>query len=329
MEVADQLSVSPSEKISENEKLIEKKLNSLLSDYSQDYYEYLKVVPEQFLCGDEDLKKFEGLQEIVKQIDLSILDSNDFEDATSLSPKRRKTSRFGSESNDIQLEKHKEDLEEATKQIELVKKALAILYDIKSTSFKRFISKNGKKCRKAVSRVIRRINDNGKAVPLWIGKYDEVPPQLCGAIEADKNYVAEIGDLVVALVKQDEKNNWILAEVIAYDPIKKEYTVDDVCEEPKKEQTISWKKVIPLPKMRADPETNPDALFPKNCFVLALYPGTTCFYRAIVGELPVKHEDPYKLLFEDENYDSGYSYPIYVHQRYVVHYKSIDVNDAE
>lgn len=126
--------------------------------------------------------------------------------------------------------------------------------------------------------------------------------------------------MVAALIKQNKKENWILAEVIAFDSTTRQYTVDDIYEEPKAEQILSYNKVIPLPKFKADPEINPEAVFVKDTSVLALYPGTTCFYRALVSKPPVKAEDPYQLLFEDENYESGYSSPIPVLQRYVLNY---------
>lgn len=126
--------------------------------------------------------------------------------------------------------------------------------------------------------------------------------------------------MVAALIQQDKKENWILAEVTAYDSIKKQYTVDDIYEEHKAEQTLAYHKVISLPKFRADPEVHPEAIFPKDSSVLALYPGTTCFYRAIIFKPPQKAEDPYELLFEDDSYANGYSTPIPVVQRYVVNY---------
>lgn len=131
--------------------------------------------------------------------------------------------------------------------------------------------------------------------------------------------------MVAACITQDKgSSSWILAEVISYNTNTKEYIVDDIYEEQKLEQLLSYDKIIPLPRIRADPETNPEALFQTDSLVLALYPGTTCFYRAFVNKAPVKHEDPYALLFEDDAYETGYSTPITVHQRYVIPFKNTE-----
>ncbi|KAG7266454.1 hypothetical protein CRUP_029413 [Coryphaenoides rupestris] len=54
----------------------------------------------------------------------------------------------------------------------------------------------------------------------------------------------------------------------------------------------------------------------KDQLVLALYPQTTCFYRALIHTPP--HRDDYSVLFEDTSYADGYSPPLNVAQRYVV-----------
>jgi SAGA-associated factor 29 len=77
-------------------------------------------------------------------------------------------------------------------------------------------------------------------------------------------------------------------------------------------------KVVPLPLWRANPLTDPDAIFPKDSFVLALYPQTTCFYRGIVSESPQTPLEDYLILFEDNTYPEGYSPPLNVPQLYVV-----------
>lgn len=52
--------------------------------------------------------------------------------------------------------------------------------------------------------------------------------------------------------------------------------------------------------------------------VMALYPQTTCFYTAVVNQLPGTHLDDYEVLFEDSSYPQGYSPPLNVTQRYVI-----------
>lgn len=50
--------------------------------------------------------------------------------------------------------------------------------------------------------------------------------------------------------------------------------------------TLSRRRIIPLPQWKANPETDPEALFSKDQLVLALYPQTTCFYRALIHTPP-------------------------------------------
>lgn len=51
---------------------------------------------------------------------------------------------------------------------------------------------------------------------------------------------------------------------------------------------------------------------------MALYPQTTCFYKAIVNKLPATATEEYEVLFEDSSYPDGYSPPLSVAQRYVI-----------
>jgi SAGA-associated factor 29 len=81
---------------------------------------------------------------------------------------------------------------------------------------------------------------------------------------------------------------------------------------------LSKKRVVPLPLWRANPLTDPEAIFSKDSIVLALYPQTTCFYRGIIHESPRTPQDDYLILFEDNTYPEGYSPPLNVPQLYVV-----------
>ncbi|XP_015268666.1 PREDICTED: SAGA-associated factor 29 homolog [Gekko japonicus] len=85
-----------------------------------------------------------------------------------------------------------------------------------------------------------------------------------------------------------------------------------------KRHTLSRRRIIPLPQWKANPETDPEALFQKDQLVLALYPQTTCFYRALIHTPPQRPQDDYSVLFEDTSYADGYSPPLNVAQRYVV-----------
>lgn len=145
--------------------------------------------------------------------------------------------------------------------------------------------------------------------------------------------------MVAALAKvgDEDSGTWIVAEVVGFINTLNKYEVDDILVEQNqmKRHTLSKKHVVPLPLMRANPETDAHALFPQGTLgnnrmhtstflayfsfsVMALYPQTTCFYRAVVIKLPQTHADKYEVLFEDPTYKNGYSPPTYVAQRYVI-----------
>lgn len=74
-----------------------------------------------------------------------------------------------------------------------------------------------------------------------------------------------MGDMVAALVKgSEEEENWILAEVVYFNSTTNKYEVDDIDEEQKDRHILSRRRVIPLPLMRANPETDAHALFAKG-----------------------------------------------------------------
>lgn len=75
---------------------------------------------------------------------------------------------------------------------------------------------------------------------------------------------------------------------------------------------------LPLVSLSRLIQTKTSINFVKCILVMALYPQTTCFYKAIVNKLPQTHTDEYEVLFEDFNYANGYSPPLYVAQRYVI-----------
>uniref|UniRef100_A0A8C5QDY4 SGF29 C-terminal domain-containing protein n=1 Tax=Leptobrachium leishanense TaxID=445787 RepID=A0A8C5QDY4_9ANUR len=135
------------------------------------------------------------------------------------------------------------------------------------------------------------LQQSAMTLPLWIGKPGEKPPPLCGAIPASSDYVAKPGDKVAARVKAvDGDEQWILAEVVSYSHAANKYEVDDIDEEGKERHTLSRRRIIPLPQWKANPETDPEALFQKDQLVLALYPQTTCFYRALIHTPPQRSQ---------------------------------------
>ena len=93
--------------------------------------------------------------------------------------------------------------------------------------------------------------------------------------------------MAAALVRgPDGDENWILAEVVSHSASSGRYEVDDIDEEQKERHTLSRRKVIPLPTMRACPETNPEALYEVGTTVMAIYPQTTCFYKGVIKAQP-------------------------------------------
>ena len=120
--------------------------------------------------------------------------------------------------------------------------------------------------------------------------------------------------MAAALVRGPEGDeNWILAEVVSHNGSSGRYEVDDIDEEQKERHTLSRyasgtlfrircgssqrafkqmtdnllrRKVIPLPTMRACPETNSEALYPAGTTVMAIYPQTTCFYKGVIKAHP-------------------------------------------
>ncbi|KAL7308210.1 hypothetical protein PS15m_012092 [Mucor circinelloides] len=118
--------------------------------------------------------------------------------------------------------------------------------------------------------------------------------------------------------KQKDKNEeWILAVVISYNHDKNRYEVEDVDQDEfgqKQRYMLQPRNVIPIPnvdeaKGLTEINTGQD--------VLALYPGTTCFYRAKVAAPPSKNKDMsyggnYKVQFEDDNNEYKYVMPGHV-----------------
>lgn len=209
---------------------------------------------------------------------------------------------------------------------DLLRKTLGKINEIRVIRNERRIQARNAGNKETIRRgaLMKMLVNTAQTLPLYVGKTPGAkPPSLCGAIPADPTYVAKMGDMVAALVKdsdQDEEN-WILAEVVQFNSATNKYEVDDIDEEQKDRHTLSRRRVVPLPLMRANPETDPQALFPKGTIVMALYPQTTCFYKAIVNQLPTTATEEYEILFEDGTYQDGYSPPLNVAQRYVISIK--------
>ncbi|XP_049859847.1 SAGA-associated factor 29 isoform X2 [Schistocerca gregaria] len=219
---------------------------------------------------------------------------------------------------------YKAAVSDAAQEEELIRNALNKVNEIRAIRNERRIQARNAGNKETIRRgaLMKMLQSSAQTLPLWVGKLGEKPPPLCGAVPAEPTYIAKMGDMVAALVKgAEEGDNWILAEVVQFNQATNKYEVDDIDEEQKDRHILSRRRVVPLPLMRANPETDPHALFPKGATVMALYPQTTCFYKAVVNQLPTTSTEEYEVLFEDSSYAEGYSPPLTVAQRYVISIK--------
>ncbi|XP_070524551.1 SAGA-associated factor 29 [Cardiocondyla obscurior] len=216
---------------------------------------------------------------------------------------------------------------------DILRKALSKINEIRTIRNERRIQARQAGNKETIRRgaLMKMLLSTAQTLPLYVGKTPGAkPPPLCGAIPAEPTYIAKTGDMVAALVKGNEEGeNWILAEVVQFNPATNKYEVDDIDEEQKDRHTLSRRRVVPLPLMRANPETDPHALFSKGSTVMALYPQTTCFYKAVVQRLPATATEEYLILFEDAAYTTGYSPPLNVAQRYVISIKESKKNKSQ
>lgn len=225
-------------------------------------------------------------------------------------------------------------MSDAQQEEEILRKALSKINKIRTIRNERRIQARNAGNKETVRRgtLLKMFLNTAQTLPLYVGKTPGAkPPPLCGAIPAEPKYIAKVGDMVAALkrLKGDEGENWILAEVVQFNPATNKYQVDDVDDEQKNYHTVSQTRVVPLPLMRANPETDPHALFPKGSTVMALYPQCTCFYKAVVKHLPTTATEDYELLFEDAAYETGYAPPMNVPQRYVISIKESKKNKSQ
>lgn len=223
---------------------------------------------------------------------------------------------------------------DAETEVEIIKKALDKIASIKALRNDRRIVRGGSsrlgnqetgEPRKVMRRgvLMTMLQQAALQLPMWMGKASETPPPLCGCIQAEPNYIAQQGDHVAARVRTpDGEEQLILAEIVSFNPSSNKYDVDDIDEEAgrngKERHHLSRRRVIPLPKMKANPVTHPQALFQADQIVMALYPQTTCFYKAVIHEPPSRPQDDYSVSFEDTSYSDGFAPPLNVPQRYVV-----------
>ncbi|KAJ3216531.1 hypothetical protein HDU67_009316 [Dinochytrium kinnereticum] len=118
--------------------------------------------------------------------------------------------------------------------------------------------------------------------------------------------------VAVRPVEQD----YMLAVVVRWLPDKLKYEVEDAEDDEENPGTrkrflFPPKLVIPIPEVPHKPE------FPINHVVLALYPNSSCFYKANVVKPPSKNQDEeapgfYVVRFDDDNGFERFVDPIFV-----------------
>ncbi|CAG8435762.1 6220_t:CDS:2 [Diversispora eburnea] len=101
----------------------------------------------------------------------------------------------------------------------------------------------------------------------------------------------------------DEEENWILAKIICFHDKVREYEVEDIDkmknEKHGKQFMVSMKNVIELPGPGGYLQE-----FPRSHRVIALYPNTTCFYKASIIIPPSKQNirtQYYLISFDNDN----------------------------
>lgn len=162
---------------------------------------------------------------------------------------------------------HKNCVQDASVEEDSIRKALEKIQEIRNIRNERRIQARNAGNKEAIRRgaLMKMVQISAQTLPLYVSKPGEKVPSLCGAISAENHYIAKVGDNVAALVKGvEDEENWILAEVVQFLNRQNKYDVVDIDEEQKDRHVLSKRKVIPLPLMRANPETDGHALFPKD-----------------------------------------------------------------
>ncbi|KAG8201632.1 hypothetical protein JTE90_012702 [Oedothorax gibbosus] len=285
--------------------------------------------PIENMASDLNIpKEFTSQLELLKNVllEIDVVKKNSGESALNKVELQADGKKPKASSVKSQLSAYKKELTETKEDIEKVKQALEAISVVRKACLENFTSlKSGaKQARKENSPAI--LKETAETLPLWVGDSNDAVPPLCGATQVDENYVANVGDMVAAFVTVKGKTlkEWILAEVNTYNPGTESYEVRDIDDKPSIIYTVVRWRVIPLPTMRANPVENPQAVFPKGSFVLALYENTTCFYKGMVSEPPSDAHKPYQIAFEDSDCEGGYSSPASVPQRYVLAFKEFE-----
>jgi len=146
------------------------------------------------------------------------------------------------------------------------------------------------------------------------------PSQLCRKRHRSKK-AARPGEQVAAKVtRTDENGSWILASVQKFVAETETYDVQDE-DDPSKLIRLPWNHVMRL-------STGSEGCFHKGAEVMAIFPETTSFYRAVVSKQPVWKKNSTNSIqpivkelivkFEDDEDENGHTPHRRVPSRYVI-----------
>ena len=125
---------------------------------------------------------------------------------------------------------YEEAVKDAEREEELLRKSLDKIYQIRKIRHEMRLAARNAGNKETIRRgaLMKMLATSAETIPLWVGKEGESPPPLCGAIPPELNYVATAGDMAAALGRSTEGDgdeNWILAEVVSYNPTTGKYEV--------------------------------------------------------------------------------------------------------
>lgn len=77
---------------------------------------------------------------------------------------------------------------------ELLRRALSKVTEIRSIRNERRIQARNAGNKETIRRgtLMKMLQGSAQTLPLWVGKPDEKPPPLCGAVPADASYIAKV-----------------------------------------------------------------------------------------------------------------------------------------
>ena len=171
------------------------------------------------------------------------------------------------------------------------------------------------------------------ALPLAAREESNLP--LCGAVPAAVDYIIPERAKVCAKPPSTkmQPQDWILGTVLRFVPQTNKYIVldeDDSDADPwvtaqanpaRQQHQVPARMVLPLPLTEPSMWTAYNE-FARGVWVLALYPDTTCFYKALVhtppSQMPGLPPKDYLVEFEDDSEASGKSEPMRVPLKYIV-----------